>query len=77
MSDAVAVALIAAIPATAAAILGGINMAHGIRNGKQISDLTVRVDGRLDELLASAGNAGRLAEQSDQRDRDAAKQSGE
>jgi hypothetical protein len=71
MSDAIAIALIAAVPGTVASILGLINRAH-------LRELTISVNGNLKKLLetsnAAANSEGRLAEQSDQRDRDAAKQ---
>jgi hypothetical protein len=73
MSEPVTIALISALPGIAAAILALVGVIIGNHNKTKIQDLTIRVDGRLDELLSAAAGQGRLAEQSDQRERDAEK----
>jgi len=73
MSDPILIALIAAGPGLAASIFSLIGVFLGNHNRSKIQDLTIRVDGRLDQLLDAATDKGRLSEQSDQRERDAEK----
>ena len=61
MSDAVLVAIITALPALCAAIVG-------IVNHFAIHDVHVSLNSRLSELIAASVSKGRIAERQDQRD---------
>jgi len=84
ISDSIAVALIMSIPGAIAAIGSVIVIIQNVRSRVEakaghdetknnIQQLTLRVNGRLDQLLASAEDKGRVAEQAEQHGRDAAK----
>jgi len=73
MSDPILIALISAGPGVVASIFSLIGVFLGTHNRTKIQELTIRVDGRLDELLDAQLGKGRLSEQADQRERDAEK----
>jgi hypothetical protein len=61
MTDAVLVAIVAAVPSTLAAVLGLVNR-------RKIGDVQVSVDGRLSELLALTAKSSRAEGQKDTKD---------
>jgi hypothetical protein len=74
MTDAVTVALIAAVPGSVAALGAFIVIVQNMRNhdatAGKITELSVRVDGALEKLIAAAKDSGRVAEAHDQHQRD-------
>lgn len=69
MSDPVALALIAAVPGTLAAIFAGIAAIRGAENTRHIENLGKDVNGRMEDLLQHSHSTGRLAEQEEVRAR--------
>jgi hypothetical protein len=75
MSDPIILAIIAIVPGALAALASLLVIFQNMRNHdstkQQVTELSVRVDGALEKLMAASENTGRVAEAADQHQRDA------